>query len=186
MKIYIKSMVSNRCKIIVRERLETLGLKYQKVDLGQAEIHDEVTLDQLDRLRDLLIETGLELIEDKKAILIEKIKVVIIKMIHYDNEQNIRKNSNYISEHLNHNYRYLSKIFSQETGKTIERYIIEQKIERVKEFLSYGDLNLTQISFRLNYSSVAHLSFQFKKFTGVTPSTFRQHIDKYRVSIDCL
>ena len=170
--------------MMVREKLEMTGLRYGKVELGEVDLEDDATSDQLDKFKYLLLNSGLEVIEDKREVLIEKIKNVIVQMVHSDSEFINLNNSSFLSSQLNQNYRYLAKTFSEQTGTTIEHYIIGQKIERIKEFLSYGELNLTQISMRLNYSSVAHLSFQFKKFTGLTPSDFRLSRIKNRIPLD--
>ncbi|MBL0357897.1 MAG: helix-turn-helix transcriptional regulator [Chitinophagaceae bacterium] len=184
MKLYIKYMVSIRCKMIVKTELEKLNLLYGSVDLGEADIKEDITAVQREQLRIALLKSGLELMEDKKAILIERIKNVIIEMIHYADELPKVKNSHYISEKLNHDYTYLSNIFSEATGITIEHYIINHKIEKVKELLLYDELNLTEISYRLNYSSVAHLSNQFKKITGLTPTFFKNLKSKKRTMLE--
>jgi AraC-like DNA-binding protein len=167
-------MVSLRCKMVVKEELKKLGLKYITIDLGSVEIHEDITHDQRERLKENLLKSGLELMDDQKAILIEKIKNVIVEMIHYADELPKIKNSIYISEKLQYDYTYLSNLFAETTGITIEQYIIAHKIERVKELLIYDELNLTEISYVLNYSSVAHLSNQFKKVTGLTPTFYKQ------------
>jgi AraC-like DNA-binding protein len=171
--LYIKYMVSIRCKMIVKSELDQLGLQYGVMDLGYVEVKGAITSVQRQQLKIALLKSGLELMEDKKAILIEKIKNVIIEMVHYADELPKARNSAYISKKLNLDYPYLSNLFSEVTGTTIERYIITHKIERVKELLLYETLNLTEISNQLNYSSVAHLSQQFKKVTGLTPSYFK-------------
>lgn len=167
-------MVSIRCKMVVAAELNKLGLPYGIVDLGEVEVSDGMTVEQRAQLKTALQRSGLELMDDKRAMLIEKIKNVIIEMIHYADELPRVKNSDYISEKLDHDYTYLANLFSEATGTTIEHFIINHKIERVKELLLYDELNLTQISYRLNYSSVAHLSNQFKKITGLTPSYFKK------------
>jgi AraC-like DNA-binding protein len=167
-------MVSTRCKMVVKSELEKLGLHYGKVDLGEVEVRGNLTVDQHDQLKTVLLKSGLELMDDKRAILIEKVKNVIIEMIHYADEPHPGNFSDYISQRLNHDYTSLAHLFSEVTGTTIEHYIISHKIERVKELLLYDEFNLTEISYRLNYSSVAHLSSQFKKVTGLTPTFFRQ------------
>jgi len=184
MTLYIKNMVSNRCKIVVREKLDKLGIVYTGLELGQVQIPETTSTDQINQFKSALSIAGLELIEDKKIILIEKIKHVIVQMIHYSEEIPDTKNSDFLSEQLGHNYRYLAKMFSEVTGTTIEHYIISQKIEKIKEFLSYDELTLTQISYRMNYSSVAHLSYQFKKFTGVSPSIFKMSWQNHRIALD--
>jgi AraC-like DNA-binding protein len=160
--------------MIVKSELDKLDLLYGAVDLGEVEIHDNITPEQREHLKNALLKSGLELMDDKKAILIEKIKSVIIEMVHYEEELPKVKNSDYLREKLHHDYTYLANLFSEATGITIEHYILLHKIERVKELLLYDELTLTEISYRLNYSSVAHLSNQFKKVTGLTPTHFKQ------------
>ena len=184
LKLYIKYMVSIRCKMIVKSELERLGLHHGIVDLGTVEVDEDITVKQRDRLKVALLKSGLELMDDKKAMLIEKIKNVIVEMVHYNDEVPKTKNSEYISEKLNHDYTYLSNLFTEVTGITIEHFIIAHKIERVKELILYDELNLTQISYKLNYSSVAHLSNQFKKITGLTPSYFKQLKNKKRTPLE--
>lgn len=167
-------MVSIRCKMVVKSELDKLGLHYSKVDLGEVIIKETITSEQLNQLKTALWNSGLELMEEHKAILIEKIKNIIIEMIHYAEESPKTNFSLYLSEKLQHEYTYLANLFSEVTGITIEHYIIAHKIERVKELLIYDEYNLTEISYMLNYSSVAHLSNQFKKVTGLTPTFFRQ------------
>jgi AraC-like DNA-binding protein len=174
LKLYIKYMVSIRCKMIVKAALETLGLKHGVIDLGEVEMIDHPNSIQIEQFRAALHHAGLELMDDKKAILIERIKGVIVEMVHYEDELPRLKNSDYISEKLSHNYTYLANLFSETTGITIEQFIIAHKIEKVKELLLYDELNLTEISYKLNYSSVSHLSNQFKKITGLTPSYFKK------------
>jgi AraC-like DNA-binding protein len=184
MKIYIKYMVSLRCKMIVKEELKKLGLHFIVVDLGEVDVMEDINAEQREQLKIALLESGLELMDDKKAVLIEKIKNVIIEMVHYANEMPKINYSDYISEKLMHDYTYLSNIFSEVKGITIQQFIIIHKIERVKELLLYDELNLTEISYKLDYSSVAHLSNQFKKITGLSPSHFKQLKDKRRSSIE--
>lgn len=184
MKLYIKYMVSLRCKMMVKEELRKLGLHFIVVDLGEIDIMEDITLEQRKALKIGLLESGLELMDDKKAVLIEKIKNVIIEMVHYSDELPKTNYSDYISSKLNHDYTYLSNIFSEVKGITIQQFIIVHKIERAKELLLYDELNLTEISHKLNYSSVAHLSNQFKKITGLTPSQFKQLKDKRRNPIE--
>src|ERR1019366_4895417 len=170
MKLYIKYMVSARCKMLVKAELKNLGLHFIVVDLGEIQIMEELSKEQREQLKAALLKSGLELMDDQKAVLIEKIKNVIVEMVHYADEMPKVKNSDYISEKLKHDYTYLANLFSEVAGITIEHYIIANKIEKVKELLLYDELNLTQISYKMNYSSVAHLSNQFKKVTGLTPS----------------
>lgn len=167
-------MVSIRCKMVVKSELDKLGLRYGAVDLGEAELYDSISTEQRNTLKIALLRSGLELMDDKKAILIEKIKTCIVEMIHYQDEVPKIKHSDYLHEKLGYDYTYLANLFSEATGITIEQYIIIHKIERVKELLLYDELNLTEISYKLNYSSVAHLSNQFKKVTGLTPSYFKK------------
>lgn len=167
-------MVSLRCKMMVREELDKLGLSYGAIDLGMVEMLQELTEQQRQQLKENLLKSGLELLDDNRSILIEKIKNVIIEMIHYSEEIPKINYSDYISEKLDYDYTYLSNIFSEVKGITIQQFIIINKIEKVKELLLYDELNLTEISRKLHYSSVAHLSNQFKKITGLSPSFFKK------------
>jgi len=180
MKLYIKYMVSTRCKMMVKEELKKLGLHFIVVDLGEVEIMENISPEIRTQLKTSLLLSGLELMDDKRAMLIEKIKNVIVEMVHYADELPKTNFSDYLSEKLNHDYTYLANIFSEVKGITIEHFIIAHKIEKVKELLLYGELNLTQISYKLNYSSVAHLSNQFKKVTGLTPSHFMKFTERRR------
>ncbi len=173
MKLYIKYMVSLRCKMIVKEELRRLGLHDVTIDLGIIEISEDMTQEQHDQLKENLSRTGLELLDDKKSIIIDKIKTAIIEMVHYCEELPKVNYSNYISEKLHYDYTYLSNLFSAVKGITIQHFIIIHKIEKVKELLLDDQLNLSEISYRLHYSSVAHLSNQFKKITGLSPSFFK-------------
>jgi AraC-like DNA-binding protein len=174
MILYIKHMVSLRCKMMVKAELFNLGLQYGIVDLGAVEILQDITPEQRTQLKDNLLHSGLELLDDKKSILVEKIKNAIIEMIHYSDAFPKANYSDFISEKLNYDYTYLANIFSEVNGITIQQFIISHKIERVKELLLYKELNLTEIAYRLHYSSVAHLSNQFKKVTGLSPSFYKQ------------
>ncbi|WP_341905221.1 AraC family transcriptional regulator [Fluviicola taffensis] len=174
MKLYIKYMVSLRCKMVVKDELAKLGLHFVVVDLGYVQITEDISAEDMEKLRVNLLKSGLELMEDKRSILIEQIKGVIIEMIHYSDETPKVNYSDYISEKLNYDYTYLSNIFSEVKGITIQQFIIINKIERVKELLLYDEFNLTEISYKLNYSSVAHLSNQFKKITGLSPTFYKQ------------
>lgn len=177
-------MVSNRCKMAVKEELKKLGLHFIVVDLGEVEIMENITVNQREQLKKALLDSGLELMDDKKSMLIEKIKNVIIQMVHHSTE-NIKVNfSDYLSEKMNHDYTYLSNLFSEVQGTTIEQFIISHKTERIKELIIYGELNITEIAWKMNYSSVAHLSSQFKKVTGLSPSHFKQLKDKRRNPIE--
>lgn len=186
MKLYIKYMVSRRCKMKVQAELDKLEVHYGVVDLGEVEVKETITGEQHDQLKIALLTSGLELMDDRKAILIEKVKNTIITMVHHSGSPPKVKNSDYISEKLNYDYAYLANLFSEVAGTTIEHYIIANKIERVKELLLYDELNLTQIAYELNYSSVAHLSNQFKKVTGLTPRFFKQLKHKKRIALENL
>lgn len=177
-------MVSARCKMEVKEQLKKLGLHYIVVDLGEIEIMENLTMSQRELLKKALLDSGLELMDDKKAMLIEKIKNVIIEMVHHSDEVLKINFSNYLHEKLNHDYTYLSNLFSEVQGTTIEQYIISHKIERIKELIIYGELNVTEIAWKMGYSSVAHLSSQFKKVTGLSPSHFKQMKNKKRSPIE--
>jgi AraC-like DNA-binding protein len=184
LKLFVKYMVSNRCKLAVKEELKKLGLHFIVVDLGEVEVMEDLTPAQQEQLQRGLIASGLELMDDKKAVLIEKIKNVITEMIHHSEELPKVNYSDYISQKLDYDYTYLSNLFSEVKGITIQQFIIIHKIERVKELLFYDELNLTEISFKMHYSSVAHLSNQFKKITGLSPSAYKQLKDKRRSSIE--
>lgn len=184
MKLYIKYMVSIRCKMVVKQELEKLGVPDYRVDLGQVEIRGAFSAEQRAELKQALLKSGLELMDDQRAILIEKIRNVIINMVHHEDEAPRVTNSVYISEKLDYDYTYLSNLFSATTGITIEHFVIAHKIERVKELLLYDELNLTEIAYKLNYSSVAHLSGQFKKVTGLTPTYYKNLKDKKRKTLD--
>lgn len=174
MKLLIKNMVSLRCKIIVKEVLENMGLHCAVVELGEVEIDENLSEEQCTQLNSALVQFDFELLEDRKSILIEKIKNIIVEMIHYSDEPLQLNFSNYLSERLGYEYHYLSNLFTEVKGTTIEQYTISHKIERVKELLIYGELSLTDIASQMHYSSVAHLSNQFKKVTGFTPSYFKK------------
>ena len=173
LKLHIKYMVSNRCKLAVKEELNKLGLHFIFVDLGEIDILENISTEQRASLKAGLLNSGLELMEDKKAVLIERIKNVIIEMVHHSDEVIKVNFSHYLSGKINYDYTYLANLFSEVQGQTIEQFIISHKIERIKELIIYGDLNITEIAWKINYSSVAHLSNQFKKMTGLTPSHFK-------------
>ena len=164
--------------------LKKLGLHYIVVDLGEIEIMEDLTADQRQQVKEGLFSIGFELMDDKRAILIERIMGVIIEMVHNSTEEIKMNFSDYLSEKLNHHYTYLSNIFSELKGITIQQFIIIHKIERIKELLMYDELNLTEISYLLNYSSVAHLSNQFKKITGLSPSQFKNLKEKKRIPLE--
>ena len=178
-------MVSTRCVMVVKAVLKKLGLHFIVVDLGEIDIMENISAEQREQLKMGLRTSGLELMDDKRAVLIEKIKNIIIEMVHHTDDEIIRTNfSDYLSEKLNHDYTYLSNIFSEVKGITIQQFIIVHKIELVKELIMYDELNLTQISYKLHYSSVGYLSNQFKKVTGFSPSHFKQLKDKRRRPIE--
>jgi len=160
--------------MLVKEELKKLGLQYVIVDLGTVEVLENITEKQRAELKDALLKSGLELLDDKKSILIEKIKNIIIEMIHYSDEPPTENYSDYLSKKLEYDYTYLSNVFSEVKGTTIQHFIIMHKIEKVKELLLYDELNLSEISYKLHYSSVAHLSNQFKKVTGLSPTFFKK------------
>jgi AraC-like DNA-binding protein len=167
-------MVSLRCKMVVHQELERLGIKNAIVDLGTVELLEDISAELRQILKENLLKTGLEILDDKKSILIEKIKNVVIEMIHYSDELPKENFSDYVSEKLGYDYTYLANTFSEVKGMTLQHFIIINKVEKVKELLLYDELNLTEISYKLNYSSVAHLSNQFKKITGLSPSFYKQ------------
>jgi len=173
LKLFIKYMVSMRCKMVVKSELDKLGLHYTKIELGEVEVMENLTEEQLKLLKYSLLQSGLELMDNQKSILIEKIKNTILEMVLYNEEMPKINFSEHLSNKLKHDYTYLANLFSEVTGVTIEHYIIIHKIERVKELILFDELNLTEIAFKLNYSSVAHLSNQFKKITGLTPTFFK-------------
>jgi AraC-like DNA-binding protein len=167
-------MVSERCKMAVNDVFKKQGLHLTKIELGVVEILEPVSEDVTLKLKKTLQTHGFVLIEDKRAVLIERIKNIIIEMVHHS-DNSIKMNfSDYLSQNLHHNYTYLANMFSETQGISIEQFIISHKIERVKELILYDELNITEIAFKMNYSSVAHLSGQFKKYTGLTPSYFRK------------
>jgi YesN/AraC family two-component response regulator len=173
-------MVCQRCQIAVKYELEKLGLHHTKVELGETEIMEDLAAEQWGVLSDSMKNIGLELLDDKKNILVERIKTLIIQLVHFNDEQIKTNLSDYLSEKLNHNYTYLSNLFSEVKGTTIEKFYLLNKIERAKELLVYDELNLTEIAWKLHYSSVDHLSNQFKKLTGLTPSHFKNLKSKKR------
>ncbi len=167
-------MVSLRCKMIVKSELTIMGVNFTVVELGEVEIAEKLSEVKYAQLKLALLAHGLELMEDKKSILIEKIKNIIVEMVHYTEDPLNINFSDYLSNKLNYDYNYLSNLFSEVKGSTIEQYIIAHKIERAKELLIYDELTLTEIAYMLNYSGVSHLSRQFKKVTGLTPSFFKR------------
>lgn len=179
-------MVSLRCKMLVKAELDLFGLSYSYLELGEVHLLKPIPEETKQQLSTKLHLSGLELMVDKKAMLIEKIKTIIIEMIHYSDELPEVNYSRFLSEKLNQDYHTLSELFSKTKGITIEHYIILNKIERVKELIMYNELSLTEIAYKMNYSSVAHLSNQFKKITGLTPSFFKTLKQKKRTSLEDL
>jgi AraC-like DNA-binding protein len=172
--------------MVVKEELTRLGLKYISVDLGEVEIMENISPVQLEQFKAALLKSGLELMDDRKGILIQKIKTVIIELVHYSEEPLVINLSAFLAEKLQHDYTYLANLFSEVQGTTIEKFYISHKIERVKEFLVYDELTLTEIAYKMHYSSVAHLCTQFKKVTGLTPSHFKSLKDKRRSMLEDL
>ena len=177
-------MVSNRCKMLVKEELKKLGLHFIVVDLGEVDIMEDITPAQVVLLKTALQDSGLELMENKKAILIEKIKNVVIEMVHHPGEENRIKFSVFLAEKLDYDYTYLANMFSEVQGATIEQFIILHKVERIKELIMYDELNISEIAILMNYSSVSHLSKQFKKTTGLSLSHFKLLKEKRRQPIE--
>lgn len=177
-------MVSNRCKIAVKDILKNLGLHFIVVDLGEIDLMEDITGEQLESFRRALSVSGFELMDNTRSILIERITNAIIEMVHYSEEVTKINFSEYLSVKLNHEYNYMSKIFSEVKGITIQQFIIIHKVEKIKELLMYGELNLTEISYKLNYSSVSHLSNQFRKVTGLSPSDYKHLKGQRRISLE--
>jgi len=179
-------MVCNRCILVVQNELEKLDLKIKNIRLGEVTLENDLTPEDKQKIENVFEPLGFEVIDDKKGRIIEKIKNTIINLVHHQ-EQDLKTNlSDVVSEELHHDYNYLSNLFSEIEGTTIEKYFIAQKIEKVKELLVYDELSLSEIAFRLNYSSVAYLSNQFKKVTGLTPSHFKQVKEDKRKPLDKL
>jgi AraC-like DNA-binding protein len=177
-------MVSTRCKLAVKEELKKIGLHFIVVELGKVEIMDVISVKQKKQLKTALLKLGLELIDDKKAVLIEKIKNAVIQMVHISDDMIKVNFSVYLSEKIKLDYTYLSNLFSEVQGTTLEQFIILHKIERIKELIIYDELNITEIAEKMNYSSVAYLSTQFKRITGFSPSYFKQLKNKRRNPIE--
>lgn len=177
-------MVCIRCQMVVKAELEKLGLQYIDVKIGEADIIDNLSREQTEKLDIALKKAGLQLMDDKRSILVEKIKSAIIELVHYTDEQIKVNLSDYICEKLNYDYTYLANLFSEVKGITIEKFYLTHKIEKVKELIVYDELNLTEIADKMHYSSVAHLSNQFKKITGLTPSHFKNLKNKRRGTLE--
>lgn len=182
--LFIKNMVCNRCIMVVQNELDKLGLDVKSVKLGEVVIGSELTAEEKKKVEEVFISLGFEVIDDKKSRIIEKIKNTIIELVHHQDNDAKTNLSEVLSAKLNHDYNYLSNLFSEVEGTTIEKYFIAQKIEKVKELLVYDELSLSEIAFRMNYSSVAYLSNQFKKVTGLTPSHFKQIREDKRKPLD--
>ena len=183
-KLYIRNMVCDRCKMVVKAELENMGLHPFSVELGEVELDRELTDKEKLQFSEQLQKFGFSLIDDKKSRLIERIKTLIIELVHRQNNELSINLSDYLKSHVNHDYHYVSALFSEVEGTTIEKYFIAQKIEKVKELLVYDELSLSEIADLLNYSSVGYLSSQFKKVTGFTPSHFKQIKEKKRKPLD--
>lgn len=186
MKLYIKYMVSLRCKLMVKSELEKLGIHESKIELGLIEIKEDITDELKQQLKTNLAVSGLELLSNEKSILVDRIKTLIIEMIHYSDTLPKVNFSDYISDTLSYDYGYLSGLFTEVKGITIQQFIILHKIERAKELILYDELNLTEIAFILHFSSVAHLSSQFKKVTGQSPSFYKKIGQKRKDNLENL
>lgn len=182
--LFIKNMVCNRCIMVVQNELDKLGLDVKSIKLGEVVLGKELSAEQRMKLQEAFSPLGFEVIDDKKSRIIEKIKNTIIELVHHQENGAKTNLSDVLSSKLNHDYNYLSNLFSEVEGTTIEKYFIAQKIEKVKELLVYDELSLSEIAFRMNYSSVAYLSNQFKKVTGLTPSHFKQIREEKRKPLD--
>lgn len=177
-------MVCIRCQMVVKSELEKLGLHHIYVKIGEARIIENISQEQINQLDIALRKSGLELMGDKRSVLVEKIKNTIIELVHYTDDQIKVNLSDYLSEKLNHDYTYIANLFSEVKGTTIEKFYLVHKIEKVKELIVYNELNLSEIAYKMHYSSVAHLSNQFKKYTGLTPSHFKQLKNKRRDTLE--
>jgi AraC-like DNA-binding protein len=168
----------------VKSELEKLGLHYRNVKIGEADIIEDLLPEQLEKLDIALKRSGLLLMDNKKSVLVEKIKIAIIELVHYSEDQIKENLSDYLSEKLNYDYTYLANLFSEVKGTTIEKFYLTHKIEKVKELIVYDELNISEIAYKMHYSSVAHLSNQFKKITGLTPSHFKKLKNKRRITLE--
>jgi len=186
MNLFIQNMVSLRCKLLVKSELEKLGIPYISIKLGEVQLKSTISKATRKKLMEVLHESGLELICDKKSILIENIIILVIEKIHYTEELPKVNFSSFLSDKLQYNYHYIAEIFSKTKGITLEHFIILHKVERIKELIIYDELNITEISYKMNYSSVGHLSKQFKKVTGFTATFFKNHNNQKRKNIEHL
>lgn len=183
-KIFIRNMVCIRCQMVVKAELEKLGIRYTEVKIGEVNTVKDVPRDKLDQLDIVLKKAGLLLMDDKKSILVEKIKAAVIELVHYTEEQIKTNLSDYLSEKLNYDYTYLANLFSEVKGITIEKFYLTHKIEKVKELIVYDELTLSEIAYKMHYSSVSHLSNQFKKITGLSSSHFKKLKNKRRRTLE--
>jgi AraC-like DNA-binding protein len=184
-RLHIKNMVCNRCIKVVREEIQKLGYDIDAIELGEVDLKGSIHDEDREKIKQMLEENGFELIDDRKGMIINKIKTLIIEYIHYDREKPGYQNlSDLLSAEMGRDYSYLSNLFSSVEGITIEKYLILQKIEKVKELLVYDELSLNEIAWQLGYSSAQHLSQQFKKVTGLTPTHFKMIREKKRNPLD--
>jgi AraC-like DNA-binding protein len=186
MKIFIQNMVSQRCKMMVVAELGKLGINHKAIELGEVDLQQPISEADRTSLGAELHKSGLELMDDKRAMLIEKIINLIVEMVHYSADPPKEPFSKTLSRVLNQDYRKLAEIFSKTKGVTIEHFIILHKVERIKELIIYDELNITEISYKLHYSSVAHLSNQFRQITGLTPSAFKFLAKRTRQNLEDL
>jgi AraC-like DNA-binding protein len=186
MKIYIQNMVSQRCKMMVMTELGKLGLNHRSIELGEVELQNPISEAERSSLGEELHKSGLELMDDKRAMLIEKIINLVVELVHYSTEPPQEPFSKTLFKHLKQDYRKLAEVFSKTKGVTIEHFIILHKVERIKELIIYDELNITEISYKLHYSSVAHLSNQFRQITGLTPSAFKFLAKRTRQNLEDL
>ncbi|MBK7884586.1 MAG: helix-turn-helix transcriptional regulator [Chitinophagaceae bacterium] len=186
MKIFIQNMVSLRCKLMVKSELEKLGIDYKSIELGEVQLVKPLSETNRQKLKTELHKLGLEIMIDKKAILIEKIINIVVQMVHHSDELPNVNFSTFLSEKMQQDYHKMSEIFSNTKGITIEHFIILHKVEKIKELIIYDEFNLTEISYKMHYSSVAHLSRQFKQVTGLTPTFFKSLSNRERENIEDL
>src|SRR5690606_9562701 len=182
----IKNMVCDRCKMVVKQELERAGLTLGSVELGEVEIREELSRDKLQSLGNGLRKFGFELLDDRRSRIAERVKTLVIELIHTRDNEKKTNLSDYIAASIGQDYSYISNLFSQQESLTIEQFYILQKIERVKELLVYDELNLNEIAAKLNYSSASHLTKQFKKVTGSTPTSFKEKQHARRRPLDNL
>ena len=186
MNLQVKNMVCDRCKKVVKEELESLGLEVTRIELGDIDIIQQLNSGQINDVREVLEKNGFELLDDHRQALVEQIRTLLIEEIQHfkGNKPESQNFSDYLSEKTGYDYSYLSHLFSMETGSTIEQYLIAQRIEKVKEWLSYNELSISEMAWKLGYSSASHLSNQFKKVTGLTPGQYKKNNEKNRQTLD--